>query len=169
MSRIAGVDVGSNGAISLIDTAEATLRCRSIPVFKIKRTSGRTKTALDEQNFLAIIREFRPDYAFMEQLNAMPEQGVVAMFTFGEIYGGVKMAFAALGIPYLPIPPAEWKRDLKVTADKEQTRQRASQLFPRCTGFWPNKADHDRAESALIALHGALTRGETPGILEPAL
>jgi crossover junction endodeoxyribonuclease RuvC len=53
------------------------------------------------------------------------------------------------------VSPAQWKRAMHLTSDKEQSRARALETFPVCAHHFARKKDHGRAEAALIALYGA--------------
>jgi len=54
------------------------------------------------------------------------------------------------------VEPAQWKKFHHLRGgDKEGARQRALQLFPAAHALLARKKDHQRGESALIALYGA--------------
>jgi len=93
-------------------------------------------------------------HAFIEQVGAMPGQGVSSMFSFGRSYGGALGVLAGLFIATTRLTPQQWKREFNVGKDKEQSRRRASELMPDATGFWPLKKHDGRAEAALLALYG---------------
>ena len=94
------------------------------------------------------------EHAFVENPHSMPKQGVVSAFSFGYGCGAVQMAVQALKIPYTLVDPSAWKIRMKLTADKEQCRRRASELFVNGSSQWPKRGDADRAEAALIAYYG---------------
>lgn len=83
----------------------------------------------------------------------------VNAFSFGENKGHVKMAAAAVGARRRFVSPAVWKRDLRCTADKDTSRQRARQLFPNDVQLLKSEA---KCEAALIALYGLLNRPKIP-------
>lgn len=93
-----------------------------------------------------------PDYeafAMVEQVHAMPKQGVVSVFTFGMGYGGLRMAFIAAGIPFEGVTPGKWQKALgcMTGGDKNVSKARAQQLFPAI------KITHALADALLIAEH----------------
>jgi hypothetical protein len=47
------------------------------------------------------------------------------------------------------------------SADKKQTVAQASKLFPGCLAAWKLVKHTDRAEAALIALYGAVSKRHT--------
>jgi crossover junction endodeoxyribonuclease RuvC len=84
----------------------------------------------------------------------MPRDGHVGAFAFGRGFGIIETALAAADLPFSCVRPQVWKKRLGVTADKDQARQRATQLLPRGASLWPLKKHDGRAEAALIALYG---------------
>ena len=89
----------------------------------------------------------------VEAVAAMPGQGVSSTFRFGQAVGAVAGVTAALGLPIQWVAPGVWKRSLRLSADKEQSRQRALELWPGFASRFARKADHNRAEAALIGLY----------------
>jgi crossover junction endodeoxyribonuclease RuvC len=151
---IAGCDPGLTGALFFIDphnpvTGEAV----DLPVHLLTR-GGKAKRELDIAGLVGILAAHRPAHAFIEQVNAMPGQGVSSMFAFGKCFGAILGALVACGIPITLVSPAVWKRSLGVLKAKDAARARASQLLPHCADQWPLKKDHGKAEAALLALYG---------------
>jgi crossover junction endodeoxyribonuclease RuvC len=81
----------------------------------------------------------------------MPRDGVAAAFSFGKGYGILLGVVATLGIPYTCVTPRTWKSKYLLFADKNASRQRATELFPNCAAFWKLKKHDGLAESALLA------------------
>ncbi|NDD53409.1 hypothetical protein EBZ39_05965 [bacterium] len=85
-----GVDPGVSGALALLDTKHNTLKIIQFPTFNISTSSGKNRSHLDHTQLaytlFDLIRvgreENRPVRVVMEQVNAMPGQGVVSTFTF---------------------------------------------------------------------------------------
>lgn len=90
----------------------------------------------------------------LEQVHAMPKQGVTSMFTFGMGYGYIKGTLEAYSIPYQEIPPQKWKKEFGLNTDKQKSIDVARKLFPK-TDFRPSercRVDNDgMAEAALMA------------------
>lgn len=150
---VIGIDPGLNGAIALFDVdKDELIGVTGMPVFNIKG-----KKYVDQFGLASILRPFAPTirFAFVENVHSMPKQGVASTFKFGDGFGIVKGVLAGLAIPTLLIEPNQWKRLMKVTHDKDSSRQRASQLLPSAAHLWPNKNDDGKAEAALIAYYGA--------------
>jgi crossover junction endodeoxyribonuclease RuvC len=95
-------------------------------------------------------------HVYVEQVGAMPGQGVSSMFNFGHSCGTIMGILGALGIPHTMVTPQKWKKAAGlIGTDKDAARTRAIQL-------WPNWRDLDKkgkgqalADAALIARYGA--------------
>jgi crossover junction endodeoxyribonuclease RuvC len=87
--------------------------------------------------------------AVLEQVSAMPKQGVTSCFTFGEGYGKLQMALMAAEIPYEKCRPQKWMKALGCMSrgDKNVTKARAQELFPQL------KITHAIADGLLIATY----------------
>ncbi len=66
----------------------------------------------------------------LEHVSAMPGQGVVSMFTFGENFGFIQGLLTAFEIPYELVRPQKWKKEFSITADKNQAIDVCKRLFP---------------------------------------
>lgn len=92
----------------------------------------------------------------------MPKQGVTSVFDFG-VSKGIAIGAAAADLWSLRfVSPARWKRALGLTADKDQCRRRAIELWPEHAALFKLKRHDGRAEAALIAywwLHHGGERG----------
>ena len=156
MVRILGVDPGVSGALAEYTfdpsgTAEEMV-CRDMPTYSLKG-----KTRLDLFQLASIVRGFEADLVVIEEVAAMPKQGVSSTFTFGYAAGVVAGAAAACERPLEFVRPAKWKRAMGLTSDKDLSRQKASHRWPFCAEQWSRKKDDGRAEAALLALYGRQT------------
>jgi len=153
---VCGIDPGLSGAIALI-AAEGEPNAATVfdmPVFLLSR-AGRNKREIDAYGLARLLAEHYPiGHAFVEQVGARPGQGTSSMFAFGKAVGIVIGILAANGIPTTAVSPHEWKKTLRVPADKDGARARASQLLPAAAHQWGRAKDSGRAEAALIALWG---------------
>ena len=66
----------------------------------------------------------------LEHVSAMPGQGVVSMFTFGENFGFIQGLLTAFEIPYELVRPQKWKKEFSITSDKNQAIDVCKRLFP---------------------------------------
>lgn len=69
--------------------------------------------------------------AAVEKVGAMPGQGTVSMFSFGQSYGFILGVLAAFGIPYQLVPPRKWKAEYGLlNTQKQASVDVAKRLFP---------------------------------------
>lgn len=151
--KVVGIDPGVTGAIALFDGKN--LLVEDIPNLEVVVNKKR-KTAL---NFSAISELFQilfagADHAFLEQVSAMPGQGVTSMFNFGKTAGALEMALSMSGLPYTLVSPIKWKSELGLNSSGTRSLQRANQIFPSFPQFFKRVKDHNRAEAALLAWYG---------------
>jgi len=154
---IAGIDVGLSGAVALLDAETGgVIDIWDMPTLALIR-GGRNKRELDPHSIAAALGRDRIGHAFVEQVGAMPGQGVSSVFSFGKTYGITIGVLATLGIPYSFAVPQVWKKALGVPAAKDGARARATQLLPSAAHYWPLVKHDGRAEAALIAYYGLRT------------
>ena len=137
---IAGVDVGSKGAIAFISNHRAA-------VFNMPYVGDEVDVRLLD----TVLREFAPTEIWVERVHAMPNQGVTSMFTFGRSYG-MTLAVCRLRCEVTLVSPQVWKKATGVTSDKKSALGLARQLFPDVDLHWESK--DGRAEALLIAEYG---------------
>ncbi len=151
---ILGIDPGVNGAFALYTYTDGkfAISTYDMPTLRIT-VSGSTRQKLDLAAVSTFLTTHRLtiDHAVIEDVHAMPQDGPVGAFSFGFVCGALQAMLVAFEIPTTTISPAIWKRKLGVTSDKDETRRRASQLFPRFADQWALKKHDGRAEAALIA------------------
>src|SRR5262249_35098826 len=143
---------GLGGAIAFLDpAAPQNLEIVDMPTLVVIKN----KRAVDAHALAALLD--RPlDHVYLERAQAMPGQGTVSMFNYGEGFAIIRGILAARGIAYTLVPPATWKRALQVPAAKAGAKARASQLLPASVHLWSRRVkDHGKAEAALLALFGA--------------
>jgi crossover junction endodeoxyribonuclease RuvC len=156
---IVGVDPGLSGALFFFDPHNpVTGESVDLPVHLLTRGS-KNKREIDIAGLIGILALRRLTHAFVEQVGAMPGQGVSGVFAFGKTYGILLGVLAARSIPLTPVAPVRWKRALGVPKAKDAARARASQLLPQAAHQWPLKKHDGRAEAALLALYGARELG----------
>ena len=149
---IYGIDPGFTGAFALYWPDTGKLEVHDMPVMK----NPKGKTIINPHGVLDILaNEGGKSLAVIEQVSAMPGQGVSSMFRFGEGYGHLQMACAASKLPLQYVTPASWKRHFGLTSSKGLSRGLAMQRFPDQAQQFSRVKDDGRAEASLIALFGA--------------
>ena len=154
MRYILGVDPGLSGALAFYDPKLNELLVWDMPTHEIK-VSGKKKRVIDIYALANIVDNLAAEtrIAAVEEVGAMPRQGVTSCFSFGFAAGCAQMAIAANGIALKTVRPAVWKRDMRITADKDNARREASRLLPKHAGLWTLVKHDGRAEAALLACY----------------
>lgn len=152
--RILGIDPGASGALAVVEDGEL-VELIDMPVMHVKRGSREVREV--NANWLGLaLAQLQPiDAALLEQVGAMPGQGVSSMFAFGRAVGVVEGVLGALQIPYRKVPPQEWQRAMRVRGGKDGARERAMRLYPNRAAEFVRKKDDGRADASLIAGYGA--------------
>ena len=161
MRYIGGIDPGLTGALAILDFENFVLHLWDTPTVTV-RVGDKDRKRCDPDAFVEAFSRFPLDYCTIENVQSTPNDGHVGAFTFGKVTGIAIGIAAGLDIPLASVSPAKWKMRMQCPADKEQTKLRASQLFPHCTAGWSRKMDHGRAEAAIIALYSAIELGLMP-------
>ena len=88
----------------------------------------------------------------IEQVSAMPGQGVTSMFNFGQSFGILKGICSAMQIPVYFVRPAKWKKYFNlINSQKDASRTRAIEIFPYFSSQLSKKKDSNKADAILIA------------------
>ena len=88
----------------------------------------------------------------IEQVSAMPGQGVTSMFNFGQSFGILKGMCSAMQLPMYFIRPAKWKKYFNlINSEKDASRTKAIEIFPYYSSNLSKKKDTNKADAILIA------------------
>jgi|TARA_Y200000002_G_scaffold200036_1_gene165023 crossover junction endodeoxyribonuclease RuvC len=88
----------------------------------------------------------------IEQVSAMPGQGVTSMFNFGQSFGILKGICSAMQLPMYFVRPAKWKKYFNLlNSEKDASRTRAIEVFPYFSSQLSRKKDSNKADAILIA------------------
>ena len=88
----------------------------------------------------------------IEQVSAMPGQGVTSMFNFGQSFGILKGICTAMQLPMYFVRPAKWKKYFNLlNSQKDASRTRAIEIFPYFSSQLSRKKDTNKADAILIA------------------
>ena len=150
---IIGIDPGFSGAIAFLNIVTNQLRIRDLPLKKIMG-----KTQIDVKAFNLILRPFLPylKWATIEDVHAMPKQGVVSTFRFGYNAGILLGVLQTHNLKVLRVKPSVWKSALGLTRNKNDSLLLAKKSFsPQYAHYFTRKKDDGRAEAALIALYAS--------------
>lgn len=154
MQYVVGIDPGLSGGIAFYNLMLETVESIPMPTLQ---AGSKSKRIIDEVALSRLFdkRAYDIQEVFIEQVNAMPKQGVTSTFNFGMGFGILRGIIAANFIKVTYIRPNIWKKALQVPANKDSARMRASQIFPKYSDQWSLKKWDGRAEAALIAYYGS--------------
>jgi crossover junction endodeoxyribonuclease RuvC len=95
----------------------------------------------------------------VEQVNAMPGQGVTSMFNFGQTFGAIKGVCAALGLSIFFVRPSKWKKHFElINSSKDSSRTKAIEMYPSLSSELARKKDVNKSDAILIARYYNETR-----------
>lgn len=133
-----GIDPGKKGAIAVIREDGSIASC-----------------TFDECEYLKILSSHALNgVAAIEDVHAMPRQGVTSMFNFGFNKGWIMGVLYALSIPTERVSVQRWKKMFSLDSDKDKSIELAKRLFPAANLFATprcKKPSDGIAEALLIA------------------
>ena len=129
---IIGIDPGISGSICFFEDGKI-LDVIEMPVMtEGKKNKKQVNGAQIYNEFLKRInREDDEVRVVIEQVSAMPGQGVTSMFNFGQSFGILKGICSAMQLPMFFVRPAKWKKYFNlINSQKDASRTRAIEIFP---------------------------------------
>ena len=88
----------------------------------------------------------------IEQVSAMPGQGVTSMFNFGQSFGVLKGICSAMQLSMQFVRPTKWKKYFGlIKAEKDASRTKVIEIFPYISSELSRKKDSNKADAILIA------------------
>ena len=151
---IIGIDPGINGAISVVENKKI-LEVYDTPTMI---DGKKNKRQINSAQVTNIIKERQKNnnevIVVVEQVNAMPGQGVTSMFNFGQSFGVIKGICAALNLPIYFVRPSKWKKHFNlIKTNKDASRTKVIEVYPEISSKLHRKKDSNRADAILIALY----------------
>lgn len=116
-----GIDPGFTGGLAYVSHDLSLAWSTPMPVKKNK-INGRTE--IDVKEFAEHIKRIKCDdlcVGAIEDVAAMPKQGVTGVFRFGYGAGLVTGVLTAYDIPILKLKPASWKSAMGLDRDKAKS------------------------------------------------
>ena len=130
---IIGIDPGITGAlcffedgeikdvIEMPNMADGKKNKRQINGPQIYNEISNRTEGLSKKNVAVVI----------EQVSAMPGQGVTSMFNFGQSFGVLKGICSAMQLPMYLVRPAKWKKYFNlIKTEKDASRTKVIEIFP---------------------------------------
>ena len=159
--KIIGIDPGLSGAIAILEDNKV-LNIFDMPVMA---EGKKNKRQLNSAQLVNIIRGNTVSedevVVIVEQVNAMPGQGVTSMFNFGQTFGAIKGVCAALNLPIFFVRPSKWKKYFElINASKDSSRTKVIEMYPLLSNQLSKKKDVNKSDAILIARFYSETRSK---------
>ena len=156
---VVGIDPGLSGAIAILENNKV-LNIFDMPVMA---EGKKNKRQLNSAQLVSIIKNnTKPDVEIavvVEQVNAMPGQGVTSMFNFGQTFGAIKGVCAALELPIFFVRPSKWKKHFElINSSKDSSRTKVIEMYPTLSSQLAKKKDVNKSDAILIARFYTETR-----------
>ena len=157
--RIIGIDPGLSGGIAILDNSKV-IELFDMPVMP---DGKKNKRQLNSAHLAKLIKDniknLEDTVMVVEQVNAMPGQGVTSMFNFGQTFGAIKGICAALGLPIFFVRPAKWKKHFElINSSKDSSRTKAIEMYPSISEKLSKKKDVNKSDAILIGRYYSETR-----------
>lgn len=142
--RVVGIDPGLNGALAWVSGTGELVEVEDMPLVD-NEVNAKLLANL-------IVGYGRLECAVVERQQSMPKQGVASSFKTGVGYGIIIGVLAALDVPTYFLSPTQWKKVLHLSKDKEMSRAKALERWPKDAFYFKLKKHEGRAEAALLAV-----------------
>jgi len=157
--KVIGIDPGLSGAIAILENNKV-LEIFDIPVMS---EGKKNKRQLNSALLVSLLRENIQNNeevaVVVEQVNAMPGQGVTSMFNFGQTFGAIKGICAALDLPIFFVRPSKWKKHFElINSSKDSSRTKVIEMYPKLSNQLTKKKDVNKSDAILIARFFSETR-----------
>lgn len=145
------IDPGVSGAICVFRNKDI-LDIYDVPTMVDgKKNKRQINSAQVTHIFKSFVKEGDKVSVIVEQVNAMPGQGVTSMFNFGQSFGIIKGICAALSFPIYFVRPAKWKKHFNLIGSvKDASRTKVIEIYPTMSPKIARKKDSNKADAILI-------------------
>ena len=151
---IIGIDPGISGSICFFEDGKINDVIEMPTMTEGKKNKKQVNGSQIYNEILKRTNKFqRKDIrVVVEQVSAMPGQGVTSMFNFGQSFGILKGICSAMQLPIFFVRPAKWKKYFNlINSEKDASRTRAIEIFPYFSSQLSKKKDANKADAILIA------------------
>tara|TARA_Y100000816_G_scaffold52676_1_gene33827 strand:+ start:2832 stop:3332 length:501 start_codon:yes stop_codon:yes gene_type:complete len=151
---IIGIDPGISGAICFFENRKI-IEIIDMPIMNDGKKNKKQVNGAQIYNEIYEQIKNIPKHEInvvLEQVSAMPGQGVTSMFNFGQSFGVIKGICAAMRLPLHFVRPAKWKKYFNLlNSEKQASRTKAIEIFPEISHKLSKKKDINKADAILIA------------------
>ena len=151
---IIGIDPGISGSICFLEDGiiKDVIEMPTMIEGKKNKKQVNGSQIFNEISFRIKLYEKKNIKVVVEQVSAMPGQGVTSMFNFGQSFGILKGICSAMQLPIYFVRPAKWKKYFNlINSEKDASRTRAIEIFPYFSSNLSKKKDSNKADAILIA------------------
>ena len=151
---IIGIDPGISGAICFFEDGKIIDVIEMPTMTDGKKNKKQVNGSQIYNEILKRIKHIdkKDIKVIIEQVSAMPGQGVTSMFNFGQSFGILKGICSAMQLPMYFVRPAKWKKYFNlINSEKDASRTRAIEIFPYFSSQLSKKKDSNKADAILIA------------------
>ena len=151
---IVGIDPGITGAICFLNNGNIidVIDMPTMSEGKKNKKQVNGSQIFNEISFRIKTYEKKNIKVVIEQVSAMPGQGVTSMFNFGQSFGILKGICSAMQLPIYFVRPAKWKKYFNlINSEKDASRTRAIEIFPYFSSNLSKKKDSNKADAILLA------------------
>ena len=151
---IIGIDPGISGAICFLKNGKVIDAIEMPSMADGKKNKKQVNGSQIFNEISVRIKEINKEdiKVIIEQVSAMPGQGVTSMFNFGQSFGILKGICAAMNLPLYYVRPSKWKKYFNlINSEKDASRTRAIEIFPYFSSQLSKKKDNNKADAILIA------------------
>ena len=150
--KIIGIDPGLSGAIAVLEDN----KIKDLFDMPVMTEGKKNKRQLNSAQLVKLLTEnikINEDIAIVvEQVNAMPGQGVTSMFNFRQTFGAIKGISATLKLPIFFVRPSKWKKHFElINSSKDASRTKAIEMYPSFADQLSKKKDVNKSDAILIA------------------
>ena len=151
---IIGIDPGISGSICFLEDGiiKDVLEMPTMTEGKKNKKQVNGSQIFNEISFRIKTYEKKNIKVVIEQVSAMPGEGVTSMFNFGQSFGILKGICSAMQLPIYFVRPTKWKKYFNlINSEKDASRTRAIEIFPYFSSNLSKKKDSNKADAILIA------------------
>ena len=151
---IIGIDPGISGSICFFEDGKVTDIVEMPNMADGKKNKRQVNGAQIYNEISLRIKNFQKEdiKVVIEQVSAMPGQGVTSMFNFGQSFGVLKGVCSAMQLPMYFVRPAKWKKYFNlINTKKDASRTKAIEIFPYISAQLSKKKDSNKADAILLA------------------
>ena len=151
---IIGIDPGITGAICFFEDGKIidVIEMPNMPEGKKNKRQVNGAQVFNEISLRIKNINKENIKVIIEQVSAMPGQGVTSMFNFGQSFGILKGICSAMQLPVYFVRPAKWKKYFNlINSEKDASRTKAIEIFPYFSSQLSKKKDSNKADAILLA------------------